>query len=315
MASSSKATEIRVGLITLVALVLLVAGVMWGKGAGIGVDHKRVTIEIDNAAGVSGGTSVYLYGVKIGQVVSVSAEDDGAEIVTSIERGVELHRDASAVIQVMELTGGKKVELDPGVQGEPVAGDVRIEGRNQADIGAIIAVAQDLVTNVGPLLRQADSALGYLTDLIGDKGLQRDIKTAANQLASASVDLNVILRENKGRISRTMASVENISGNLDGFLQRNGPGVERIIRSTNGITDDASEAIGEARALIARVDGLTRRLDSITVDLKHGDGTISRFLYSSQLADQVDSTMVAIRKFLEDIEGKGVNVNVGVGHK
>ncbi len=315
MAVVLRKTEIRVGLITLLALVLLVAGIMWGKGTGIGVDRREIVIEFDNAAGVSGGTVVYLYGVRIGTITNVSIQGKGAEVVAHIDRDVTLYDDAYATIQVMELTGGKKIELFPGSQGDVLTGRARLPGRNQADIGAIIAVAQELATNVEPLLLRADSLLADLSAVIGDENFQRNVTTAADQFAEISVQLNGILRENRGRISTTLIAVEELSTDLQQFVARNEGGVEDLLLSTGRLVDNASQTLEDSRGVVARVDLLIRRLDSLAVDLREGDGTVSRFIYDKSFALQLDSAMMGIRRFLDNIDRRGVNVNVGVGHK
>ncbi|MGE3801576.1 MAG: MlaD family protein [Candidatus Kapaibacterium sp.] len=315
MAASTRKTEIRVGIITIAALVLLVAGIMWGKGNGIGVDRKKITIEFDDAAGITAGAKVYLYGVEIGSISGVSIEGKGARVIAHISRGISIYKDAYATIQVMELTGGKKIELSPGSSGGELSGEIVLPGKNQADIGGIIAVAQDLVMNVGPLLKRADTALAAISNLIGDKRLQQNIATAADQFAAASVELNSILRENRGRVSTTLASVEGLTADLHEFVGRNEGGVERIIQSTGAFVDEASQTLKESQEVILRVDRLVSRLDSIAVDLRQGDGTISRFMYDKALAQEIDSALAGLKKFIEDVDRRGINVNVGVGHK
>ena len=315
MASIHRKTEVRVGVIALTAIVLLVAGIMWGKGSGIGVDRKEVVIEFDNAAGISTGTNVYLYGVKVGDLSDVSIQDKGAKVVAHINSNIDLHDDAYASIQVMELTGGKKIEIFPGSAGGLLTDHIVIPGRNQADIGAIIAVAQDLVTNAGPLFKRADTVLAVISQLIGDKRLQRNISTAADQFAAASVELNQILRENKGRISSAITSVDLLATDLQQFVGRNEGDMEAIIKSGRTLVGNASTALVGAQDVMLRVDRLVRRLDSIAVDLREGDGTISRFLYDKSFALELDSALNGIGRFIDNIDRRGVNVNVGVGHK
>ncbi len=315
MADSSRKFEIRVGLISLCALGLLIAGIMWGRGEGIGVDRKEIVIEFDNASGISTRTPVYLYGVKVGNVQKVAVLEHGARVVAHVNRDVKLYNNASAAIQVMELTGGKKVELFPGSEGKEMVDDIVLPGKNQADIGAMMALAQDLVTELSPVLRRAVTALAGLAALVGDEGLQQNIATAADQFAASSIQLNALLRENRGRVSETLASVERLSNDLQAFVGNNADDLKKIIESAHTVAEDASRTLRESEDVLQRIDRLVVSIDSIAGDVRDGHGPLSRLLYDKSLALQLDSALSTLRMVLKDIDRRGIDVNVELGHK
>ena len=314
MAKHSTRLEFSVGIVFVVAIVMLVLGIMWGKSAALSLDRRTVTFTFDNASGVSTSTPIYLHGVKVGDVTDVRALDDHAEVVAEINRDIEIYDDAHALIRIMELTGGKKIELIPGdgllrVDADP------IPGRNEGDIGELIAVFQNIATELSPVMRRADSLLTDLSGIIGDPELQRDIRTTLDQFASSGTQLNALLRDNSQRVTRTMVSLEGLTNDLRGMIDRNEQGIDRIVASTQTLTTDANLAVGDARALIARTDKTVQRLEELMGDLTEGDGLMTKLLYDEKFSARLEQTVEALRVLLLDFRRDGVNVNMEVGHK
>ena len=313
--SKTKNLEARVGLVTLVAIAALIGGIMWGKGGGIAIDKQKFLIYFSNASGVSTGTPVNVHGVKMGSVLSIEALEAGALITVAVDRDVTVKKDASAAIQVLEITGGKKIELYPGTGTEKLAKDQRIPGVNQGDIGAMIAAASTLAEQVGPLLSRIDSALGSVMTLVGDPQFQANVGAAVENFASAGGELNQLLRNNKGTIQKTLQTVDALATELRVITSENSPVISRVLTAADTLVSDARSALKNADRALRKIDGLALRLDSLTADLKNGNGTVSRLLYDEELALELERAMVALRKALSDLNKKGINVNVGLGHK
>ena len=313
--SQTKNLEVRVGLVTLIAIAALIGGILWGKGGGINLDRQRIAILFPNASGVSSGTQVNVHGVKKGSVVSIDALESGARVTVLVDRDVMLRSDASAAIQVLEITGGKKIELYPGQAPDKLAKGENIPGVNQGDIGGMIASANALAEQVGPLLAQVDSALASITSVIGDPRFQANVATAVENFADAGGELRSLLQRNKGKVEQVLQNVDVLTMELRSVVDENAPAISRVLHATDTLMGDARVVIGNAGETLQRVDRLASRFDSITSDLKNGKGTVSRLLYDEELAQELERAMVALRKTLQDLNQKGMNVNVGLGHK
>lgn len=313
MADQSRKLEIRVGVVTIIAVIALIGGILWGKG--IGIDRRRLTIQLENASGLTSGTPVLVSGVPKGGVASIKTVEDGAHVEILVDRDVKVMEDASAVIRVMEITGGKKIELDPGESSRPLPDDAEIPGLNQGDVGAMLAFVGNLAHDIAPMLRRLDSTLVAVNDIVGDEAFREDVVQTLDNFSSLSADLRSLVRNNRGRIERTLNNVDALAANLRGVADRNAPVVERLLTNTESLVNDARGTLGGADATLATVDRLALRIDSIAVELRTGEGMISRLLYDPEMASELEKVLVELRKTLRDLNQKGVNVNMEVGHK
>lgn len=315
MQKSTRNLEIRVGLVFIVAVAALVGGILWGKRIGLAATQKQVTFIFPNAAGVKPGTPVNLNGVERGIVTDVKPVDEGAEVTAFLDRDVPLRKDARAAIQMLEITGGKRIELYPGTSSEQLAGGDAIEGVNQGDIGALVAVMGGIADQIRPTLLRVDTAIAAITAIIGDPAFQRNASTAVESFADVGVDLRRVLRSNEGRINRTLASLENLSTDLNSFIDNNRDELERIISNGDIAVGDLRRTLGNADRSLENVDGLVDSLDVILAEIRTGDGTVSRLLYDKEFADDLEGTLQALRDLLVLFRDYGVNVNMEVGHE
>ena len=314
MEKKSHTLEWRVGAITVGAIVILVAGILWGKGVTESIDRSAVTILFDDASGVTTSTPIYLNGVPVGTVTSLATDEDGAIVSARIDSDVSLDDDARAVVRVKELTGGKKIELDPGSSGRSL-GTASIIGRNEGDIGELIAIAAHLAKDIGPLMRRADSLLGSLQRFVDDPVLQQGVRTTVTEFAELGGRANRLVTETGPGITVTIASLRELSGRLNDFIVRNEKGVESAIESTGRLTTNAGSAVEDARTSLRKLDSFLDRLNSITDELSEGEGLVATLLNDPAFTRDLQETIRTVRFLLTNIDRRGVNVNVELGHE
>lgn len=313
MADQSKKLEARVGIVTIIAVIALIGGILWGKG--IGIDRRRLTIEVSNASGLTSGTPVLIYGVPKGGVAAIKTVGREAHVDILVDRDVEVKRDASAVIRVLEITGGKKIELDPGTSTEPLPANAKIPGLNQGDVGAMLAFVGELAHELAPMLKRLDSALVSVNQIVGDAEFRADVVHTLDNFANLSADLRSLVGNNRGRIEQTIRNVDALASDLRQVVDKNSPALERLLTSAESLVSDARTTLDGADGTLKTVDRLASRVDSLTADLRTGEGMISRLLYDPKLASDLEKVLVELRKTLRDLNQKGVNVNMEVGHK
>jgi phospholipid/cholesterol/gamma-HCH transport system substrate-binding protein len=110
------------GIVLLVAVGFLIFAFK-SSGLSGSANGYQITAEFDDASGLNPGTDVRMAGVKIGTVLSQRLDPQTyfAQIVLSIDNGIELPSDTSARIVPEGLLGGNFVELEPGGDVEMIA--------------------------------------------------------------------------------------------------------------------------------------------------------------------------------------------------
>ena len=86
--------------------------------------------------------------------------------------------------------------------------------------------------------------------------------------------------------------------------------IGRLTRDANAkgvfVVDKAGQLIGESGELqgidSTSLASLTARLDSITVELRAGNGTAGKILTDTELYEQMNRVSVSLRELLEDVK-------------
>jgi phospholipid/cholesterol/gamma-HCH transport system substrate-binding protein len=129
----SKRTELIVGIFSLCAIVILIAGLIFLKEFRFNRHRQHIVVLFDNASGLKDGDPVMVAGVRKGSVQSISLQGGGVRIELALDIEVQMSDDASFIITSSGLVGLKYVEIDPGQSGRPLDISQPIQGTHQSD--------------------------------------------------------------------------------------------------------------------------------------------------------------------------------------
>ena len=113
-----KRIEIIVGIFVLIGVMSISwLAIKLGQVGGLGQKGYTLVAVFDDAGGVRDGSDVMLAGVAIGQVKSVSLKDnEEAQVILSINHGVEITVDATVAVRTKGLIGEKFVRVIQGIE-------------------------------------------------------------------------------------------------------------------------------------------------------------------------------------------------------
>ena len=311
----TRSTEIRVGIVSILSIALLIGGIMLGKGISFNPSNKQIKIRSVSSGGVEPGSPLVINGVKRGQVTSVVNENGTVLISAELDDVSDLHGDASARITILEITGGKKIELTPGSSAEAFNISKEIPATVSADIGGLVATLGDVSGNAVSIVKRLDSLTGTLTDMTRDGQLVADVKTISSEGALFVKDLRSWFAANKDPLGQSIRDLRSIASQLRTSIDKNEPKVSRLVDRLDATLTSIDGTLGRADKALVNADSLIRRIDSILIEVKSNKGLLNNMIYDEKFADRFDSTLYWIRAILQDARNKGVNVNVGLGHE
>lgn len=311
---SQRSTELRVGIVAVLALILLVGGILWGKAFFGRIDDRTVTFLFDDAGGVTTGTPVSLDGVVVGSVLDISLTNDGPVVRTTISRSVRLFEEASAAIRIRELTGGKVIVLDAGIVGGSEAIEP-IRGMNEADLGEIVATAARLADQADPLLRRVDSLLAALILIVDDPALRRNLSASLSSLASSGRRLDGLLADVGPGVRSLVANADLTVRDVREVANRTGAGLRNLINTLDGVGGDTGLLVAELREGVADLDAIAERATRLLDAVENGDGIAPRLLHDTVLANEVVDTIRRLKAIISRLGSIGINVNVELGHE
>jgi phospholipid/cholesterol/gamma-HCH transport system substrate-binding protein len=309
----SRTQETRVGIVTVIALAVLIGGILWGKGFIVGVHQQTLKIDFPRANGVDVGAPVTLYGVRKGSVTAVEVMEGGVRITATVEPSVPLHPDTKATLQMTELTGGKSIELDPGKAPGTLADGAVIPGFIKGDVADLLGTVDQIGRDAQVVLHRLDSALLSVTDIIGDPALRQGIKSTVANLEQASSSANQLVAANRPAINQTISNLNELSRDLKEIGRRADAGIDQTLTTVDGISQDARIVITDAGGAVRKADSLVARLDRIVKEIDEGDGTLSMLIHDEQLAKDLQATISNVRQYLEEVKQNGIVLRHKIG--
>ena len=295
MSASFRATNVRVGIFVVTALVLLVASSLWilGSGAltGEGVVYQVV---LRDSAGVEVGDRVRLAGVAVGRIqdVELRADDEWPVALTiSIRSEIPVREDSSAVMTTSGLLGSSFLQLLPGsADAELLPPGAIIRGQSPGGMDGAIAQVDALASKLMEVLDQTAGTLDEVSD----------------QLQPVLVQLSRLLDdENLDRFSSVLVEMRET---FDGLSERVGPLLARLESLAESI-EIGLEGVPELS------DRMTLLLADISTVLGPEGAHLSEMLQTLQRTlGTADETLLTVNENRGDIEATLHDLREAVGH-
>lgn len=290
--------HILIGLFTVVAFLAILAFALWLGQATAEREYTYYEIGFDRAvSGLSEGSSVLYSGIKVGDVVSLTLDQEDPRHVRARIRvfaGTPIKEDTGAKLQLANITGGMVVQLHGGSPESPsLPGDDEnpplILG-DPSPFTALMSQSEDIVANLNRVLESAASLFseqnsakvsqilddlsrttGVLAEHRGDLGQSlaalEQVLTEAGALAEA---LNHLL-DDDGR--QTLASARATFDTLNRLIGDNQGSLDRGLQSIG----DLGPAITELRTALRAVQRVAERLDDNATEFLFGSDQIQEY--------------------------------------
>jgi len=195
-----KRTEMVIGAFVLLAVVLLVATIFWGKHGDFVSRRTHFSVRFDDIRGLVPGDPVLVRGIKKGEVGAVSLKDGYAYIKCWIKKDVVMYDDLSIVLENRDPMGAKQISISPGVNRREADCSQVFEGTRAGDINEMMA-------GFASAIMTADTLLARMRELLGTGRLN----TTLTNLEAASIEARELFTENRETIKSTIETLHMIS--------------------------------------------------------------------------------------------------------
>lgn len=310
---NTKATEIKVGLVSITAIVLVCISIVLIKGVSMGSSSKLIKIRFPNSGGLTVSSPVVVNGVKRGEVKSV-ANDNGSVLVTAeIDNIDDFKADVNATILILEITGGKKIEINPGISSDKFNINDEIKGATPPDISDLVAIAGGMVIDAKDLVKKLDTLSARVNGMLDDGKIASQLKSTLNNADAITAMLKVFLEKNSGDLTASIKNMKSISTDLKYAIQKNTPKVEDLISKLDNTLNSTKTIISGAELTLVNANSLIQDLNDVTKNIKSGNGMVNRLIYDKTLSMRLDSTINSLTELVNMIKQHGVNVNLRLG--
>jgi phospholipid/cholesterol/gamma-HCH transport system substrate-binding protein len=288
---SERKLQIQVGAISLLSLLVLIAGILWFKDVSFRSRNVRLAVEFVKTSGLTRGDPVEVSGVPSGQVAKITYKEGRALVLLDVNREVTLYPTAQIVIENVGIMGQKLVAVYPGDGGTPL----RLEGATFQ--GSYQSGIPELMTDLGGTLaafdrlaRRLDGVLAAFSE--SDKG---SLARTLYNTEQATGDLVVFLRESRGELVGAVRNFSAAMQDLHEVLEGREGRLAAAIEATTRTAQNIDSTLTTVRGAAARVDAVLARIEA-------GEGTLGRISQEDTLYVELVGALRETRVLMQDIQ-------------
>lgn len=280
----SRLNEIQVGLVTIIALAVLIAGMMWLKNIDLRKGSLMYQADFARVEGLRVGDRVQVRGIRMGEVIGMEILPQAVRVQLQLEDTARLRDDAVVSLGEKGIVGEVVIEIDPGL-GKPVQEGHVFQGRTAGSIASMTDAA-------GAAIAEMRTLTGQVTSLL------EEIRTDGKVVGTLE-QANVTLAKVDSMVTKNHEDVRVILSDL-----RASTGALRRLMDS-GRLDDAlagtAAAAAAADTLMTGLGATTERLNSLLAKLESGEGSAAMLLNDPALYTRTDSTLTSVQRLLDDL--------------
>lgn len=287
----------------LAGIVVLIFGIGWAKGWHYGATQLAMVATFPTASGLEAGDPVFVRGIKRGAVDKVTEVGDHIVVRIALFEPITIHKDASASIAMLELMGGKKIDVVPGNVGPFDAARDTLSGNNNGDLSTLVSFVNSLTGTVEKLAMRIDTVLGSINAIFDNGALKNRTYKLIDEATLAITDVRKTLDENKATIVRTINDIDHLAVEGSNALTEIKPGVTMTLDSVRRFITKAGSTINSA-------DSLLRSVSGILAEARENRSVLYKLTVDKQFSTKFDSTLHAVNMLIEQLRSGGFDVNI-----
>lgn len=295
-------TEIKVGLTVLLAILVFIWILGWAKNFSLSSRENIIKVSFNNVAGLEIGDQVTVNGMRKGFVREMNVRTNSVLVHLSIDKDVMLKEDASFAISMLDLMGGKKVEVFPGSSEKPIDFSYTFNGKFLADIPSAMSLLGSVQDDLVIVLKEVKTSLTSVNNYLSDERLNSDVKKSITNLSILTEKLNLMLSENRN-------DLRNITRNASELTE-----TSKEILSTN--KENINQLFSELKTVVNKSDTLLTNLNNLSKETLNQKNNIGKILYDDNLMNDLKKTLQQVNELtsilIHQLQNDGVNVDANI---
>ena len=281
---------------------------------------KTVVAIFDSVAGLDNKSKVRVAGVPVGTVTDIELrkEDGKAKVTMEIDREVQLHNGAFARVVNLGLLGEKYIELVPGPVNAPVIPEeqaVVLRGKEPASIDDVTNQVSSIATDIKAITES------MRTVMAGPQGQQR-LQEIVENVREITAQVRDLVATNRTNVDATLGNAREITAQLRSTIPRLSESLEKMASSLSGTLgenrQDVHQVVENLRKLSTDLKTTTENLNSITGQVRSGEGTVGKLLYSDEAHQRLTTALTAVESGVNELRttlGRANRIALDLGMK
>jgi phospholipid/cholesterol/gamma-HCH transport system substrate-binding protein len=302
--------EIKVGVIALLAIAVLVAGINFLKGNSFFGGDDSYYAYFPNSGQLMVSSNVTLNGVVVGKVTEIKymPKNDSTKnvrITFNIQnKDVKIPKGSIIEIGSLDLFNkGVLIQLSSDISKGFYKPGSTLPGRLSVDMmSQVKSYADPISQRLQAMMTSVDKMVVSLSSFWDEtatseiEGSLRQVKITIEKLGNVAEEIESFVGTEKIQFSRIMANIENITGNL----KKSNDEVTAIIGNTRKVSDDLVSA--DFKNVILDAQTTIKKLNAVLADVESGNGTIGKLLHDEKLYTELVETNNELQNLVNDLQ-------------
>lgn len=284
--------EVKVGVLAIAAIVVLVLGFTFLKGANVFSKPFTLYARFPNIGSLERSNQVKINGLAIGTVYSFTPADK--EVNTII---VELHIDKEVAIPKSSIAfidgsvlGSAYINVEKGPNGTYLKTGDTISTRLD------MTLLSDLKAQIAPTVLRLNETFDSLKITIGalnsvfDPNTKNNLRAMITNLTLSSAELSKLLSAQGGVLGQSLQNMNAVTGNL----ARNNDAISSSIRNVEVTTSRFANA--NIEGMVSALQGAVGELKNTIGNINSNKGTLGLLMNDRKLYDQLDGITNRVNK-------------------
>jgi len=295
-------TEIRVGITVLLGIILILWVFGWAKNLSVNSSRKELLVEFNSVAGLELNDPVTINGVRKGFVDEIKIQGNLVNVLLILDGDVELKEDAKFYIMMLDLMGGKRIEVEPGSSAIEMNYSLIAKGKFLGDISTAMAAFGTVEIDLVDVIKDVKITLESLNKTLTDEKFNSDMRNALDNIVTLTNNLNKLINDNKKEINQLLVSGNKLADNLNEFITTNKDSIAQTIISLKQTMD-------HSKVLIDKVDLF---IDNIN----QGENNLGKIINDPDLLNDLKTTIQQLKNLanllLEQLQKEGIKVDASI---
>lgn len=295
-------TEIKVGLTVLAAIIIFLWIFGWAKNISIRSTENIIKVSFRNVAGLEIGDPVTVNGLRKGYVNDMKVLTNEVIVEIALDNDVILKEDATFSVSMLDLMGGKKIEIYPGESSVALNLKEIHHGVFLSDIPAVMSLLGSVQDDLVTVLKDVKITLSSVNQYLTDEKLSNDLKQSLKNFNSLTAEINDLLKQNKENMKLLTNNVISLTENTNRLIKTNEQNVSDLLKHMNEVVEKSNK--------------LLTNVNQLSDETLQKQNNLGKILYDEELIKNIKTSLKQINELtsilIEQLKGKGINVDANI---
>ncbi len=292
----AKRSEIRVGIAVLISLVILIGGIMWGKGFSLRAKRYVIEVMFDNVGGLEPGANVLANGVVKGRVKRILLQEGKVTVVASVDKTVTIYSDYKITVESPTVMAGKALSINPGEKLPPADITRPLSGVSSLGMTEAVETFQVISTDLQVVMRDLDTLLVNLNRVAADSMTRYNITNTLSEI-------NELARQTNSWVKANSAGMTSAVKQLDATLNA----AREMVQSGDS---PLNRTLVSADSAAQRLSALSGSLQNLVGKLNGGEGSAGKLINDDEFYFKLNHMISEVDSLARSIRTKGMKQRI-----